>query len=403
MKTADSGVKRTLVEFYDNEHLENVISLLCGDYTSVVYVYFARANEPAPGDRIALSEWTRKRFGFSPRFLEIPENCVECALDSFRKLISGDGFYDFDVTGGSSIFIAATGVLLAESGGRNMSIHEYNTATGACVFRYPEQGGGAGRAVPKPLTVSELLALGGVSFLNGERPRRYDLDATGLRREILRLWAAVREELRAWNNFCTTASTYTYDPSYVLVEKQLSEQGLRACDIILERLERAGILSQKRVRSTGSRFMVSYRLEIAPESLFLYEKAGNLLEMLTYLAVVDSGVFSDCCVGVRLDWDSRRQDPGSNPANEIDLILARGHIPCFVSCKNTTVTKEYLYEILTMTRHFGGSYAVPVLVSSMRVNHAVRVRAGEMGVVLLDNVRALDAAEFAACLQKTVR
>ena len=63
--TENSTSRRTLVEFYDPQYLENVISLLRGSYADVVYVYFTRANEPTEQDRRALTEFVRNNFGFA--------------------------------------------------------------------------------------------------------------------------------------------------------------------------------------------------------------------------------------------------------------------------------------------------------------------------------------------------
>ena len=48
---------------------------------------------------------------------------------------------------------------------------------------------------------------------------------------------------------------------------------------------------------------------------------------------------------------------------------------------------------MVMTRHFGGIHAVPMVFSTVQVNGAVRARAAEMGVVLMDGIGKLSAAE----------
>ena len=182
--------------------------------------------------------------------------------------------------------------------------------------------------------------------------------------------------------------------------RTMSAGEYRSCQVIFLLLEKTGLLHDFVLKRERDRLRLTAHLNISHRSAFLYEKAGNLLELLMYRAACESGLFTDCCTGVKLDWSGRLQNPAGNPNNEIDLVLMRGHVPCFVSCKNTGVTKEYLYEILEMTRHFGGIHAVPMVFSTVPVNGAVRARAAEMGVVLMDGIGKFSAAETVQQLRK---
>lgn len=389
---------RTLVEFYDHDPLENIVSLLRGSYRKVIFVYFERANVPKPQERAALTRWVEQRFSIPCRFLGLPEHCIPCAVEHFRALLDEEGDCEFDITGGSSVFISAAGMLLARYGAERMRLHEYGPASGQCLYRYPEDAPG-NKGTAGTLSVTEFFALRGIALLGGGTPIRYDLEARGLGRDLTRLWESVRGNLRAWNSFCTTSSKFYREHGGVVMEKVMSAGEYRSCRVIFESLEKSGLLHSLQEKKEHDRLRITARLEIAYESAFLYEKAGNLLELIMYRAARDSGLFADCCTGVKLDWNGELQR-GSNPNNEIDLVLTRGHVPCFVSCKNTNVTKEYLYEIVTMTRHFGGIHAVPMVFSTMRANDAVRARAEEMGVVLMDGIGRLPAARLAARLRE---
>ena len=373
---------RTLVEFYDREPLENIMSLLCGSYERVVFISFAGDGAPDAEERRTLFQWVRKRTGASCRFLTVQEHTIAAGLARLRELLAADGPLDIDITGGSTVFIAAAGALQAEAGEDRVTVREYAPNTGACCYPAGRTGAVGG------LKMEELLELRGIALLSGGAPIRYDLTKNRLQEDLLRLWEAVRGSLRAWNSFCATASELCREGGGMRMERQMSQRELEACAPVLERLEKAGILHDRRERREHGRLYLSGWLDIGHRSAFLYEKAGNLLELVMYRAAWESGLVSDCCTGVRLDWDGEIRR-GGNTNNEIDLVLMRGHLPCFVSCKNTNVTKEYLYEITVMARHFGGRYAVPMVFSSMRTGDAVRIRAEEMGVVLLDNLGRL--------------
>ena len=392
MANSSRKAGRTLVEFYDSEYLENVVALLCGDYTAVTYVYFRHANEPDLADRQRLLAFIQERFGFAPRFLEIPETSMDAALTSFRRL-AAESPCDFDITGGSSLFIAAAGALLAELGRERVWIHEYDVPAGRRKFCFPVDAHNDTQRGPNPLTVSEVMALRGVRMLDSETPIRYAMN-TELRGEIIRLWEAVRSQLRAWNSFSVLPAEYTQTWSGLLVEKRMDSRQYSGMQPLLDNLSRAKILSDRNTWVKGGQTFLSFRLNVPDAAFVLYQKGGNLLELLTCLAVEDSGRFHDCCTGVKLDWDDRGARGYVDPFNELDVVMTKGHIPYFVSCKNTAVENDYLYEIMTMTRHFGGAYAVPVLVSSAENGSALHVRAEEMGIVLLDGVGGLTAAQF---------
>ena len=385
---------RSLVEFYDRDPLGNIVSLLQGTYKEVIYVCFTGANEPDRRARAALNRWVTKRFGIPCRFLELPEHCIDCALKHFRDLLrQEDGCYDFDITGGSSVFIAAAGALMAECGEGRMCIHEYDPVTGRCLYCYPPNIPCLSGADNNGMEVTEFLALRDIGLLGGKAPIRYSLGENGLGGDLVRLWETVRGELRAWNIFCNTSADFRREAGGIRMTRTMTAGEYRSCQVIFTILEKAGLLHSFAMQRERDRLRLTAHLNISPRSVFLYEKAGNLLELLMYRAACESGLFTDCCTGVKLDWSGHLRNQSSNPNNEIDLVLMRGHVPCFVSCKNTGITKEDLYEIMVMARHFGGIHAVPMVFSTAQVNGAVRVRAAEMGVVLMDDIGKLSAAE----------
>jgi len=387
---------KMLVGFYDAEELKNVVSLLCGDYSAVTYVYFRHVGAPDVLARKRLCDFVRRRFGFSPGFLEIPENTMDAALEHLQTL-ADLGFCDFDITGGSPVFVAAAGALQMKLGRDRIGIHECDAATGCRTFCCPDRPD-MRKCTVAALEVTEMLELRGIRLLDGEGPIRYEMNGE-LRREILRLWEAVRGDLQAWNLLATCPGSTEKTKNALLVEKKMNERQYGELKPMLDKMDQAGILSDLKKWSKGGAVAVSFRLDVPESARVLYRKGGNLLELLTCLAVENSGRFSDCCVGVLLDWDERNAHGTSNPCNELDVVATRGHIPCFISCKNTAVQNEYLYEIMTMTRHFGGRYAIPALVSTVENKPSVRARAAEMGVVLIDGVGEMTAEEFESQLR----
>jgi len=381
-------MKRTLVEFYDHNYLENTVALFGAHYDRVKYLYLAKQNEPDRRDREKLTRFVRTRFGIEPEYIEMPENTIEAMMDCFSALVYENGHCDFDITGGSPMFSAAIGLFAGSGVEESISIVHYDVSTGRRVLCYPECST-SDKALNLCLTIPEIIGLNEGAFLPDTGPVRYDLNENGLRSEIVRLWDAVRDNLRAWNSFCALPSPAFMRPGESRMGRVIQPEQRENFETIAERLRRAGIMSGEWKKQGRDALTVTFDLNVPDNARFLYDKGGNLLEMVSYLAAVESGSFADCCTGATLDWNGSNARQGNEPYNEIDLILTHGHIPVFVSCKGTQVENEYLYEIVTMTRHFGGPCARPVLISSVRNRRSIRMRAEEMGVLLLDDISGL--------------
>lgn len=76
--------------------------------------------------------------------------------------------------------------------------------------------------------------------------------------------------------------------------------------------------------------------------------------------------------------------------NEVDVIMMRGMMPIFVSCKNGYINMEELYKLTAVADRFGGKYSKKVLVATAldNLDHSnyIRQRAADMGIRLLEGV-----------------
>lgn len=392
-------MKRTLIEFYDPDFLENIVAMFGADYDRIIYLYLEEARIPNGRDRDRLTKFVRDRLGFEPEFRAVPASTTEALLSCFRDITRTGGRFDFDITGGIPMFIAAGGIFAATCPGEPIFLVQYAPEQGRLVFCHPEGRPHEPNAAPTmELSVPEVILLSGASFLKEHGPVRYELEQSGMRREILRLWDAVGQSIGAWNAFCALGRPEGLPPG--LTGKSVELRRAQAYEGIAAKLRRAGIISGERRRKAAGKLFAAYHLRVSAQAEFLYDKGGNLLEMLTYLAAKDTGAFADICCGAMLDWDGYQGHGAHEPCNEIDLIFTYGHIPVFVSCKGTAAEKEYLYEIATMAKHFGGRRARPVLISAVRNRRSIHDRAREMGVLLLDDVCAIGPAGLTRKLKK---
>lgn len=384
-------MERILVEFYDVDTMDNIFSLFSCRYDGVVYLCEAEDEDRLTRERGRLSRFVKQRFGIQPSFVVLRDGTIECAVECLRDLVRGDREYHFDITGGSPALIAAMGIFMATCRDSRVSLYQYDVMTGDLELCYPGDMGFTPESplVPR-LTIRETVELNGGAVRDSGN-RRVTKE---LRTDVVTLWESVRDDIRSWNNFCTLSDDTPHGSSCII--KRVNDSTERVYRDITGRLHKAGLITGLYEERDSKGITASFVPQMCPDSLSLFDKGGNLLEMISYLTAIESGVFDECFVSVGLDWDSSTYTPGIDPVNELDLILARGYKPVFSSCKGTHVTNDYLYEIMTMTRHFGGRYACPMVISGPKNKPAICKRAGEMGIVLFDNVCALSADELTA-------
>ena len=114
-------------------------------------------------------------------------------------------------------------------------------------------------------------------------------------------------------------------------------------------------------------------------------------------------LYNDVVTGAFIDWDSELhelKDPVKDTTNEIDVILMKGLVPIFVSCKNGFVDQAELYKLHTVAEHFGGPYAKKVLICTYYGNdpgagHQYFLqRAKDMDIRVIENVHELSNEDF---------
>lgn len=109
---------------------------------------------------------------------------------------------------------------------------------------------------------------------------------------------------------------------------------------------------------------------------------GSVLELYTYKACIDSGIFNDVISSAVVRWDDTLGH--DSVSNEIDVMATRGVIPLFISCKTSEIKTEALNELAILRDRFGGKGAKAAIVSTEYCNSAARHRAAQLGITVID-------------------
>ncbi len=391
-------MKRVLIEFYSPHTPENLLSVLNGIYDKVYYLYCPTEQAPKPSVRKQLDKVVTELLGIRPHFFVVPSLTIDKILEALHSLYQPKNQYEIDITGGNEIFIVAAGIFLHSKDTENIRLHRYDIHSGKRSMNYPAV---LEEAFPFPrfLSAEQALALNGTPPLQAPKP---NFLGSALENEVLALWNAVRDNTKEWNRFCSLPS-YGEPLTDGFVRKCLGEKDsdCRSYSIIANKLKSAGIIDKEHILVKNGKKYGEFQLKVPREALFLYDKAGSLLELYTALAAWHTGNFHDIRVGVTVDWNGKielKYHP--DPRNEIDLFLMHGNLPVVTSCKNAVPINEYLYEIMIMAKHYGGQYATPMLLATGRASPTVKKRAAEMGIVLIDRIRFRSLEELCTLFAK---
>ena len=371
---------RTLIELYDERPLENVLGVEVFRPRRVVYV----CPENVAGDKRVhrqLKEYFRHR-GMEPElsFVRTDVYDSESVLRRLRSITEEDADCAIDITGGTDAVLFAAGLLSAEwpvpvftySRKRNRFYNIRNASFASdlpCDVRF---------------SVEDCFRMAGGSMRTGRVDNRIldrymdDYDP------FFRLYL---EHRRDWTRIVTyfqrVSQTAPDAPVPLEVFGPYEVKGERAARIqapekALSDLEKLGFLLDLQI-TRGER--VSFRFRDQQIRTWLRD-VGSVLELYTYKACLDTGLFDDVRTSAVVDWEENKKD--NAVSNELDVMATRGITPVFISCKTCDVKTEALNELAVLRDRFGGQIARAAIVTAERGRTVMRNRAFELNIQVID-------------------
>lgn len=347
----------TIVEFFDEEALDNALGALLMKPDRLV-VLSCKAN--CTGFIEALGKILKKRNIETEIIAEkVDPSGIETAREKLEEIAKRFPDCSFDVSGGNDIMLVAIGEIAKKY---NLPLHCVNvkeqTVTAVNSDRKYE-------TQPVKFTVDELIDLHGGRCSNESREREACLWERNFEseRDIEKVWEICKKDPGAWNGAMGKT-------------KGRSDRSAT----VWAKLKKAGL-----VHGVGEG--VKFKNNLVK---YLISRQGTALEMYTFICAKASNYFDDGQSGALLDWKGRRE-----VENEIDVLLTKGAIGYFISCKNGMVDSSELYKLNTVASRFGGRYAKKILVISFfEPDMSFMKRAEEMGIKVVKNVRLLQKKDF---------
>ena len=391
----------TLIECFDTFSPQNIASCLYLRPEKLIFLGDQAQIEPyLPHYRMLL---TQRNISTRISCCHVPVDQMETMVQKLQNLLQQDEAYAIDISGGDERILLAVGAALAsmeEQKQKKITVQCFDPVSG---MAQPLGGTAALVGQPVRLCVRELVQLqGGVLHPDTPEPQAYHTSA-----DLDKIWALACQNPGEWNRNISILREFESradsEHQVFLPLREIRngianfESKLDQVRSLLAVLHACGVI---RNQSSGDYLEYAYT---SPLMRRCTKGAGNLLEIKVLLearAVQDRGenYFHDCQLGVHIDWDGvvydqRQRIP--NTKNEVDLILMRGMMPLFVSCKNGDVKEEELYKLNTVATRFGGPCAPKMLIATDLSNQkpgscdSLVQRGLDMGIFLVPDAATL--------------
>jgi len=370
----------TLIELYDERAIENILAPDMFRPKRIIYLCPAEIAQNRKRQE-KMRDFFHRR-GWEPELIFMEASLFKADRIFRQMLIFGEKYPDcaVDVTGGSDAALFAAGMFSAKTGAPAFTYSRKKNAF------YDISGADFADNLECTLTysVEDFFLMAGGTLLPGR------VDNSVLAKyldDFDPFFACFLRFRRDWSDIISyiqkvSPGEYGQTPSLSVQGKYTvkGDHGSRnsANESALKALADIGFLQDLSIVSGES---VSFRFRDLNVRAWLRD-VGSVLELYSYKACVDAGIFNDVISSAVVRWDETLGH--SSVLNEIDVMAARGVVPLFLSCKATDIKTESLNELSILRDRFGGKGAKAAIVTTEPCNAAARHRAAQLGIAVID-------------------
>ena len=388
------------IEVFDKEILENIIT--CLHYKMDKVIFFGQKDVMTEEAKALTRQALQENCDITDvLFEEMSMKDIDRVHSAITKVVEREvaqgGKCFFDVTGGGDMVLVAMGMYSAT---HNIPMHRFDVDDGQMRVINTDAAhiDDCVESREIKLTIEQLVKLqGGVVAMDMQKGFKDGLADPNLRKDIYTLWQVAAEDMAKWSEFSAvlkdtkTSKFNKFEPDAVPVEwierekvsSTIRNQKKITTETVftdyLERLRETGCIDKLVVHRDWISF--SYKNNHIRSWML---DAGSLLELHTYFDRLDSGLYDECKIGTHLKWGKDASDEGYVVNNEIDVLLLKGYVMTFISCKAGDPDQTALYELDTVASRFGGKYARRELVTAGKMEFHHGRRAEEMGIIVVE-------------------
>ncbi len=424
----------TIVECFEKGHIENMISTLTARPDKLIFI----GKESQMGETLEVYKNFLEKQGYETLVdtRDIDKNNLADIVRVLTELVESKEELIIDVTGGEDIVLLAVGMVYQKYRDTYpIKLQKFNLKNGKIIDCDGDDEVSFDGAFS--LSVKELISLyGGVVVPETPQPAEYVSSF-----DINNLWKIVCDDPKRWNKSVSYLREFeahaekkereerqrnmtpeereednknrenapSFKMEYSLNIDELSrtvndyDEKFKEYCYIIRRLLLEDMVED--FSFDGKVFSYKYKDQLIRRCL---NKSGDVLEMKTYFEARDlienkKNFYNDCYMSVHIDWDGvvhKVDDEIKDTRNEIDVILMRGVVPVFISCKNGKVEEDELYKLNTVAERFGGENARKVLIATdfKRDNEgseiAFKQRCKDMNIIFIEDAQELTDEEW---------
>ena len=371
---------QTLIELYDDRPLENVLGVEMFRPAKVVYVCPDKVASDQKIQRQLRDYFRHRGLIVELIFMRARVFDTEAMRQLFRRIAEQYPDCALDITGGTDAVLFAAGLLSAE---REIPVFTYSRRSN-CFYDIRNAAFAAKLPCDVSWSVEDCFLMAGGSM----RPGRVDNGIlSNYMADIDPFFRLYLKHRRGWTSTVTwmqRVSQGAADGSYSLdVHGSFVVKGERGSRVsaptdALRAMEEIGFLEELVIAEGES---VSFHFRDGQIRTWLRD-VGSVLELYTYKACLDTGLFQDVRTSAVVDWEGN--DTANPVTNELDVMCTRGVTPVFISCKTCDVKTEALNELAVLRDRFGGGIARAAIVTAERGGSAMRNRASELDIMVID-------------------
>ena len=394
-----SGIEMTIVEFYDSDPIENAVSLLLEGAEKIIYIgYNSKQLKRVIEDYSEIASNKGILVEFDSKTAN--RNDLLSITTVLENIVEAEKECVFDLSGGDDLYLVAAGIVY-EKNRDNVQLHRFNVRNGK--LSDCDADGNVLQAKFNELSLDEIVkcADGKIVYDTEEPLATHIWDFTpDFISDIEVLWSICNQNNRRWNAMLSEigkSTVYkdnellTIEINYISLKTELGNKGVSENYIkeFLKKLSSCGFI--KELVITDSTLSYKYKNKDIKECL---SKAGLLLELFIMVKAIllknedGSAYYNHALTGVVIDWNDEHNEEKRAVRNEIDVLLVKGLVPVFVSCKNGEVEVDELYKLSTVANRFGGKCAKKVIVAPSidemgKKAEYIAERANEMGIKII--------------------
>lgn len=414
----------TAIEFFDRTPLDNIISSITTVPDKIIFIGDDKEMKKFHSVHKAFLE--KRNINTVLEYHPIKKNNLSDIVDKLTQIVLNEEECIFDITGGEDLVLVAMGIVYEKFSDKHIQMQRFNIRNG--VVSDCDNDGNVNNTIKPKLSVEELVLINGGEVRYSDesevlqRTSNWDLSDDFIR-DVKNMWGICKNDPGYWNtrvNVMGQISNLSTSDDPLVMKVNVSHLKEHTSNVSVKYAPLSGLLSQlsklglvKDYKETAE--TLSYRYKNIQVKRCL-EKAGTILEMIVLVLASElkskdgSSFYTDYKNGVYIDWDGvfhNEKDVEKDTENEIDVILMRGAMPLFISCKNGHAGDDELYKLNSVAQRFGGPFVKKVLIAtylgkSAKSSQYFKQRAKDMNINLIDSVHMLSDEKFAKAIKHLV-